>query len=60
MPWLPYFIVDDEGANKVTTIADMLAGQYDQPMQVIAVDLAAGTARDVPTEIAHRANLAVG
>ena len=32
----------------------MLSGQYDVPLTVIAVDLAAGPSRDVSTEIARK------
>ena len=47
-----------EYADEATILGDMLGGQYDAPLAVIAVDLAAGTARDVSSEIARKVELA--
>ena len=47
-----------EAADEATIVTNMLSGHYDQPMQVIAVDLTAGTARDVSAEIAHKVEAA--
>ena len=49
---------DPAAADEATIISNMLSGQYDQPMQVIAVELAVGTSRDVSAEIARKVEAA--
>ena len=49
---------DPVAADETTIIRNMLSGQYDLPLAVIAVDLAAGTSRDVSAEIARKVELA--
>ncbi len=45
-------------ADEATILGDMVNGQYESPLAVISVDLAAGTSRDVSTEIARKVELA--
>src|SRR5436190_21601659 len=40
-------------SNRETIIGDMLSAQYDRPIQVVAVNLLAGRARDASQEIAR-------
>ena len=47
-----------EAADEATIINNILGGEYEAPLAVIAVDLAAGTSRDVSIEIARKVELA--
>ena len=43
----------DEGeADRQTVIANLLSGQYERPLRIVAFDAAEGWARDVTAEIA--------
>ena len=48
---------DFAAADEATIIGNMLSGQYDLPLAVIAVDLEAGTSRDVSAEIGRKVEL---
>jgi hypothetical protein len=48
---------DPAAADEATIISNMLSGQYEVPLAVIAVDLAAGTSRDVSAEAARKVEL---
>ena len=48
-----YVETDPDAANAATIVEDMLDGQYDQPVKVIAVDLAASRVEDVSAIIAQ-------
>jgi hypothetical protein len=43
---------DPAAAARADIIDNLIVGEYDQPLRVIAVDLARGSARDVSEEIA--------
>lgn len=45
-------------ADEATILGDMVSGQYKSPLAVIAVDLVAGTSRDVSAEMARKVELA--
>jgi len=47
-----------EAADEATIIDSILGGEYTAPLAVIAVDIAAGTSRDVSIEIARKVELA--
>ena len=47
-----------EAADEATIIDNILGGEYTAPLAVIAVDIAAGTSRDVSIEIARKVELA--
>lgn len=49
--------IDPNAADEATIISNMPSGPYDVPLAVIAV-LAAGTSRDVSTDIARKVELA--
>ncbi len=48
-----YVETDPDAANAAAIVEDMLDGQYDQPVKVIAVDLAANRVEDVSAAIAQ-------
>ncbi len=43
---------DEEGADRETLIRDLLAGQYDSPVRIVAFNTAEGWSRDVTVDIA--------
>ena len=43
---------DEEGANRATMVRNMLEGQYENPVRVVAFNTAEGWSRDVTVEIA--------
>jgi len=43
---------DEEGAERATLVGDLLEGQYNSPVRVIAFNTAEGWSRDVSEEIA--------
>jgi Mg/Co/Ni transporter MgtE len=47
-----YVETDPITATAATIVEDMLDGQYDQPLKVIAVDLAANRVEDVSAKVA--------
>lgn len=48
---LSYYEADPKKSDRETVISWLTVGQYTNPRQVIEVDLAAGTSRDVTEEI---------
>ena len=54
---LAFVQTSPEAADETTIVTNMLSGQYEAPLAVIAVDLAAGTSRDVSAEIARKVEL---
>ena len=51
---LAYRETDPNEADEKTVIADLIAGQFEAPVQVIAFNVEAGWARDVSEDIAHK------
>jgi hypothetical protein len=43
---------DEEGANRSTIVRNLLEGQYENPVRVVAFNTAEGWSRDVTVEIA--------
>ena len=43
---------DEEGANRATMVRNLLDGQYESPVRVVAFNTAEGWSRDVTVEIA--------
>ena len=43
---------DEEGANRSTMVRNLLDGQYENPVRVVAFNTAEGWSRDVTVEIA--------
>ena len=48
-----YHETDPDRADRETILTFLIRGEYTGPVQVLEVDLAAGRARDVSTELAH-------
>ena len=44
--------IDEEHANRQTLIRDMFAGEYNNPVRIVAFNTAEGWSRDVSEEIA--------
>jgi hypothetical protein len=42
-------------ADRQSVLADLLSGQYERPLQIVAFNLAQGWARDVSAEVAQEA-----
>jgi hypothetical protein len=49
-----YREVDEARADKATLIRDLLSGQYNNPVRIVAFNTAEGWSRDVSEEIARR------
>jgi len=43
---------DDEGANRSTMVRNLIEGQYESPVRIVAFNTAEGWSRDVTVEIA--------
>ena len=43
---------DEEEANRSTTVSNLLEGQYENPVRIVAFNTAEGWSRDVTVEIA--------
>ncbi len=43
---------DEENTDRATLIRDLLAGQYDSPVRIVAFNTAQGWSRDVTVDIA--------
>jgi len=43
---------DEAGANRATLVRNLLDGQYEDPVRIVAVNAAEGWSRDVTQEIA--------
>jgi hypothetical protein len=43
---------DEEGADRETLIRDLLAGEYNNPVRIVAFNTAEGWSRDVTVDIA--------
>ena len=43
---------DEEGADRKTLIRDLLAGEYNNPVRIVAFNTAEGWSRDVTVDIA--------
>ena len=50
-----YRETDPTRADRQTVVANLLAGQYEHPVRVVAFNIAQGWARDVTAEIAQEA-----
>src|SRR5947209_19991885 len=48
-----YRETDEERADRETLIRDLLTGQYDHPVRIVAFNTAQGWSRDVSAEIAR-------
>ena len=48
-----YRETDPRQADRQTVLADLLSGQYERPLRIVAFNTAEGWARDVTAEIAH-------
>ncbi len=48
-----YRETDEERADRETLIRDLIAGQYDHPVRIVAFNTAQGWSRDVSAEIAR-------
>ena len=55
-----YFETDPERADLETTITDLLSGQYDNPVRVVAFNTAEGWSQDVSEEVAREIMRRVG
>jgi hypothetical protein len=68
-----YLVLDDFGpfgrawretrdtlANRHTVLADLMSGQYERPLRIVAFNTAEGWARDVTAEMAQEAMAAAG
>jgi hypothetical protein len=47
-------------ADRQTVVADLVSGQYERPLLIVALDTAGGWARDVTAEIAQEALVHAG
>jgi hypothetical protein len=50
-----YRETDPTRADRQSVLADLLAGQYERPLRIVAFNTAEGWARDVSAEIAREA-----
>jgi hypothetical protein len=50
---LAYRETDPTQADRHTVVANLLSGQYERPLRIVAFNTAAGWARDVTAEIAR-------
>jgi hypothetical protein len=50
-----YRETDPTRADRQTVVADIVSGQYERPLRIVAFNTADGWARDVTTEIAQEA-----
>lgn len=53
-----YSETSEERADLETTIADLMTGQYDRPVRVVAFNTAEGWSADVAREVMRRLDLA--
>ncbi|MBR0801130.1 hypothetical protein JQ615_37815 [Bradyrhizobium jicamae] len=56
----PAFRETDEGINHATLVRDLLSGQYDQVLRVVAFNPTEGSSRDASEDIAHELELRIG
>ena len=55
-----YRETDPARADRQTVLADLLSGQYERPLRIVAFNTAEGWARDVSAEMAREALAHVG
>jgi hypothetical protein len=55
-----YVETDPQAAARTDIVRNMIAGEYEHPLRVLAVDVAAHSVRDVSAEIASAVQSAAG